>query len=550
MKIKRFAAILGLLLCFTVSASAADLLSLDTVLEPLLVGQDTVSLSATMQLKALMPFDDTRIDLINRVLGHVTLNARVEQDGADETTAFQLTMGETTLLEMTEQLRSGAYLLQTTLLPNRMLFSTQGSPMDMLLAASDGEADTTDETETTLNTSAVETAFDMQAAVDELEACYRALIDQTVSLATKNTPNYTIDNIGRGRISYVAKLTTEQSTALQAEIRTVLSCGMDDAYREELSQVTFASGFVVALYQNEDAEDICVYIRGTIVYPDGDKRDIKWQWAFTPDGETQTLTYEAARQSGTRDSRVIDALLKRTEDEDSFTLSGKVETNLRRSSVNETSTLTLDLRGSLGDTPTCTGSLNRLTEATSGGESTGETETTVTVDVSLLNGTGGAELSGTAEYLYTKDETTQTNLVLTFTPATAVVPASTDGTEETAEAEAPTVEISIISADPTTAGENAETPTVTVEETQTEQPEFLVGTAPTGLYDYEIPAEMTTINMDSTEQKVHQSLLNEASQRLAGNLVTAILDLPADDRALLADGMTDEDYAIFLAMFD
>ena len=59
-----------------------------------------------------------------------------------------------------------------------------------------------------------------------------------------------------------------------------------------------------------------------------------------------------------------------------------------------------------------------------------------------------------------------------------------------------------------------------------------------------------TINMDDTERKVHQSLMSEAAQQLAGNLLLAILDLPEEDRELLSDGMTEEDYAIFLAMLD
>ena len=125
-------------------------------------------------------------------------------------------------------------------------------------------------------------------------ACYRDLIDKTVPLTKKNTVSYSIENIGKGRISYVAKLTTEQSTELLSQLRTLISCGMDAEYREELSQVTFARGFVVALYQNADGEDISVYIKGTIIYPDGDRRSLKWQWSFTPDGQTQTFRHYVA----------------------------------------------------------------------------------------------------------------------------------------------------------------------------------------------------------------------------------------------------------------
>ncbi|MFH1879997.1 MAG: hypothetical protein ABIK64_04310, partial [Bacillota bacterium] len=317
MKRKRLAILLCLLLSASTAASAASaasatLASLDAALAPLLDGRGAVSMSARMNLETLMPFDETRLDLLNRVLRHARLDARVDLNGADSDMGFLLALGDQTLLEMTEQRRDGAYLLQTSLLPNRMLFSTQVSPMDTLLASSQAE-ETKPETSAQRNTSDVEEAFDMLAAVQELESCSRALTDGIFPLTGKKSANYNIKDIGKGRVSYVARLTIEQSGALSSEIRAVLSCGMDAQYREELSRVTFASGFIVALYQNADEEDICVYIKGTIVYPDGDKRTLKWQWAFTPGRETQTFLHEAARESGTRDSRVINALLTRTE---------------------------------------------------------------------------------------------------------------------------------------------------------------------------------------------------------------------------------------------
>ena len=546
MKCKRISIILCILLCIMTGASATPA-SLDDALAPLLDGRGAVELSATMAVKTLMPFDETRLDLINRVLRHATLSARFDLEEDVENTAFQLSLGDQAMLEVNEQNRDGAYLLQTSLLPNRMLFSTETSPIDTLLA-SEGEEAAEAEEDTGLNTSDLEEAFDMLAAVAELEDCYRTLIDKTVPLTEKNTPNYSIEHIGRSRISYVARLTTEQSGELLDEIRTVLSCGMDAVYREELSQITFASGFIVALYQNEDAEDICVYIKGTILYPDGDKRTLKWQWAFTPDRETQTFTYEAARESGTRDSRVIDAILESKEDETSFSLEGETTVNLRRSGLNETSTLTMDLRGDAGDSLTCDGGVTRVTKGTSGGESIGETEMEITVDLALIPMDEVSELTGTAVYRAIKNDTVVTELELSF-PQTAAAGAAE---EETAESEdsAPAVVISIIPADPAAAQQTAQTLTTTVEEKQTEPSEFLVGTPPLGLYAYEIPNEIMTINMDDTERKVHQSLMSEAAQQLAGNLLLAILDLPEEDRELLSDGMTGEDYAIFLAMLD
>ena len=190
-----------------------------------------------------------------------------------------------------------------------------------------------------------------------------------------------------------------------------------------------------------------------------------------------------------------------------------------------------------------------MTKATKSGESAGNAGMTVTVDLALADMGAGAELSGTAVYATEKDGKEQMELALTFIQTAPAVAADAQSAEN-AEIYAPGVEISIIPADPAVAEQTAQIPTSVVEDIQAEQPEFLVGTPPAGLYDYEAPAGTVTINMDSTQRKVHQSLMNEAAQQLAGNLVLAMLDLPMEDKALLADGMTDEDYAIFLAMLD
>ena len=89
-----------------------------------------------------------------------------------------------------------------------------------------------------------------------------------------------------------------------------------------------------------------------------------------------------------------------------------------------------------------------------------------------------------------------------------------------------------------------------LEHRQTEDMEYLVGSPPIGLYAYDIPDEIISVNMDNIQTSVHQSMFNEAGQRLAGNLVLAMLNLPAEDAGLLADGMQESDYAIFLEMLD
>ncbi|MBE0600890.1 MAG: hypothetical protein IH607_03820 [Firmicutes bacterium] len=536
--------VLCILLGITTGASAS-LASLEDALSPLLSGQGPVKASARLTVKTLMPFDDTRIGLINRVLAHTQLNLLLD-DGTDESaTGFHLSLGGETLFEVTERLSEGAYLMQTSLLPNRMLFSTRTSPMDTLLLSQE-EEETVQENSLDPNTSDVEEAFDMLTAVEELRACYRALTDKTILLTEQNKVSYAIDNIGKGRYSYVAKLTGDQSNALLSELRAVLSCGMDAQYRAEIANSTFARGFTVALYRDADEQDISLYMKGTILYPDGDRRKLKWQWSFTPDGKTQTFEHKVSREEGRRDTRNIDAILKRSEGETNYALECETTSNLRRGGKNETSTLTIDLSGGTGDVMSCKGSVTRETGGTYNGEDLDDTATIVTVDLQLKPGQPSAELTGTASYSRQTNGTAYTELDISF-----IQTAQTAQDNTAAQSGAPAdVEISILPADTAAAIENAQSPTQIGEIAQDDSAEFLVGTPPAGLYAYEIPAEMITIHMDNTQRNIHQSLMNEAAQRLASNLVTAILNLPANDRALLADGMTETDYAIFLAMLD
>lgn len=544
MKRSLFLTLLCLLLCAAVPASAS-LASLDGAMAPLLEGRGSVTFTAAMTLQALPPFDETRIALFNRVLGHLRLRATIDLSNEAQTVGFALLMDDTSLMELGEQNRDGAYLLQTSLLPNRRLFSTAGSPIDALLASSGGQPEEAAIT-SALNTSNVEEAFDFPAAAAEMAGCYQKLTNQTSLLAEKKTANYSIENVGKGRVSYVARLTAEQSGALLPELRALLSCGMDAEYRAELGQITFANGFVVALYQNADEQDICVYMKGTVLYPDGDQRSVKWQWAFTPDGQTQTFAYTAARESGTRDSRLINATLKRTGDDKTFAWKEKTEAILRRSSQIDASTLTVDLKGDAGDTPTCKGSVKRVTESVAGNADPDKAETAITVDLALRGTQKGAELTGSADYAETLNRKPKLQVTLAFLPSlpadAAETPAPADTDAGTATP-APTVQISIIRAD--TVPPDAR-PGISQEAGQ----EFLVGSVPLGLTEYPVPPETITVDVGGGDPAAIQALMAEAAQRLAGQLVLAILDLPAEDRALLSDGMTDADYAMFLAMLD
>ena len=321
---------------------------------------------------------------------------------------------------------------------------------------------------------------------------------------------------------------------------------MDTEDRGELAQITFASDFTAALYQNADGEEICLYLKGTILYPDGDRRTLKCQWAFTPGWETQTYLLEAARESGTRDSRTVNASLTQTQEGETLSLEGETTVTLRRSSLVETSVQTLALQAGGGSEVPCGGEVKRVTTTARGGETTGKTEETVTVDLLLAPVADGLELTGTAAYARETDNRTQLKVLLTFLPSAVQVAAET--AQDAQAQSAPAVEISIIPADAETAQQTENVQTAV--EAPAQQSAYLVGSAPLGLNDYAIPAEMTTVNLDSAGQEACQILMAEAAQRLAGGLIVAVLDLPAEDRALLTDGMTAEDYAVFLAMLE
>ena len=140
----------------------------------------------------------------------------------------------------------------------------------------------------------------------------------------------------------------------------------------------------------------------------------------------------------------------------------------------------------------------------------------------------GLELTGTAAYARETDNRTQLKVLLTFLPSAAQAAAET--AQDAQAQSAPAVEISIIPADAETAQQTENVQTAV--EAPAQQSAYLVGSAPLGLNDYAIPAEMTTVNLDSAGQEACQILMAEAAQRLAGGLILAVLDLPAEDRAI------------------
>ncbi len=553
----------------------ADMAALDSTLSRWLIGRDALRFSATLTVNTLLPFTDDTLTLLNGVLSHVTIDANVKDTGESSQTDAQIAVDGTSLMDWSEQAADGAYTLTTSLLPDRMLTATNGSPMDVLSsftgneAAEEPEANAEEEDAETVNDSDVAQAFSLLNAIEELQACYQELTDGIQEYATEKSANYSIKNIGRGKWSRVARLTAEQSESLLPELRAVLSCGMDDTYRAEIAEMTFAKGFVVALYRNADDQDICVYMKGNVYGADGIRRALAFQWAFTTDGieRKDTYKYEISKSSGKRDSRIIEAICTQTSRSDQYSIDLEATTTLKRIRITDKDTETIALSGAVDadDAMTCQGSLSSVIAQTVSSDTQKKT-TNTTVDLLFTPRNGENTVSGTVVYQTLTDKTVERELAWTLAADAAEATAkaeSSDNTEDTDTTGG--VVVSIISPETETDGEMvdetatpvssleqmaAEISTASQTETQEDSSPYLVGSAPTGLTTFSKTESLQTIDLDKANADTVQLLLTEAAQNLAGRLILAIANLPEDDAALLQDGMTDTDYAAFLALLD
>ena len=622
MMIKRTLAVIICLVLLTGCVTAqAGVTSLDKALTRWLESQTDVQFNATLQLKTLMPYNDDTTAMLNGVLKHLSVNARLTQDGENNNTTVQLAMDNTEIMDLTERLQNGAYSLETSLLHNRTLTSAIGSPMDRLTAAegvtnpitstaatdtnqgdiviADGSATETavgaktdipgsennTATPTADKTSDVNTnsekvaaaqtadivpadsgaaqsatdvteAFSMLDAVTELQACYTALTDGIKPFATEKKASYNIKGIGAGKWSRIARLTVEQSEGLLPQLRALLSCGMNDTFRAEIAQVTFVKGFIVALYQNAESQDICVYLKGNIIYSDGKEHKLVWQWAFTNNGlkRKDMMKFEISRLGGTADTRLITANCTQESRSDLFEIDGKTEVTLKRGKVTDRGIARVSLSGKKTQEGaiTCKGDVSQDRVNTLNAVSVKTTES-ATVDLIFTPAETGTVLSGNITCRKLANKEVQTEFVITLadklpevTPSTATnngaqaTVEDTDTDVQTATGEEPVTSLEQITGD--LAEDNA-TQTATDQNT-----DYLVGSAPTGMKGFKAPMAPTTVDLDSATNDVRDSLLQEAAQNLAAKLLPAIVALPEEDAALLKDGMSDTDYNAFLAL--
>lgn len=568
--------LLAFFLCFAIIAGCclpaqAEIASLDRVLSGW-IGEDTaVQFSATMQVNALLPFPDDTLALLNGVLKHVTVDAAVTGGEENGSTDAQIAVDGTALMDWSQQTQGGAYSFATSLLPNRTLTSASASPMDILTGA-DSQAETVADTEAgaeaedaqQINASNVEEAFSVMDAIPEAQGCYQALTDGIKEFATEKKASYKIKNIGKCTWSRIARLTAEQSEGLLTELRAVISCGMDAEYRAEVAQMTFEKGFIVALYQNSDGQDMSVYLKGNVAYPDGSRRKLLWQWSFISNGlkRTDIFKYEVSRTTGKQDTRTVAANCTQESKADAFSIEVDAETTLKRSRITDKCTDEISLSGTKAENAalTCKGNVDRTVAQTASGDTVKNSDD-LTVDLQLSpDATGSNILSGTVVRTKTKDKTVESELAWTFAANT------TQPAAQPAETAAPDsgITVSIIQAENTT---EQDTPAATSapassleqfaagtgsEATQSEQDTspYLVGAMPSGVAEYTPPDSPATVNLDTADADTLQSLLAEMAQNLAGKMILAIAELPEEDAALLKDGMTDDDYAAFVALLD
>jgi hypothetical protein len=564
--------LITLALCLTLlfgclAPASADIATLDRALSSWLEGVSCVKFSAAMQVKTLMPFEETTVAMLNRVLTHVTVDASVRVDGDSGETAAAIAVDGQTVMDWTERLQDGQYAFVTSLLPNRTLVSSAASPSESLFEA-DGEtaAAQDDAGEDGLNRSDIAEAFTMPDAVTDMLAGYQAVTDGISEFATEKKASYNVKGIGKATWSRIARLTTEQGEALAPALRALISCGMDDVYRAEIAQMTFTAGFVVALYRDSDGRDLCVYLKGTVAYPDGTKRKLFWQWAFITDGLTRTDTfqYEVSKTGGTRDTRVIDATCTRESRTDAFGIDCETETTLKRYRTVDENVTTVALSGNRNadGALTCAGTVGRTLTQTVG-EDADTTADAVTVDLLLTPDGDAYALTGTADVSTAKDDAVTSDLLWTF-GGDAAQPAPTAAEATAAPAEGD-VSVRIL---PTATPTDTPAPDVengaqtssleqfaveaaaTAEPAQAETSAFLVGSTPAGLTVYTAPETETTVNLDGASADTLGDLLAEASQNLAAKLILAVAALPDEDAALLKDGMTDADFAAFTALLD
>ena len=480
---------------------------------------DDLRFTATARLDALLPYGESTVEMFNAALEGLSVSAEAREGE----TSVRLCVAGDPVASFTEARSERGTALTTPLLPNRTLVSAS-SAMDAISGNQE-----------------VEPAFDLFAAIQEAEGCYQALTDAILPYATEKKANYKIKNVGHSKWSRIARLTPEQGAELSPLIAQVLGCGMDAALREKLSGMTYGKGFIVGLYQSaEGGDDMAVYIKGNVTFPDGAKRAISYQWAFaqTEAGpRVDTYKFELTKSRAPRDNREISASYERSAGEGALLLKGECAAKITdpETGVTTSTTLTHDLSGSeAGGARPVSGSVKRVVKTTADGKTQTETST-LTPELTLTLADGSGVLSGSVklEHLSGKQADAGVSLLFDENAARDFAQAAQSGA---------LYSVSDSLMPPTSLTQNREP--------ASHPSDYLVGQPPAGYFSYAAPDSPQTIDLDAADATQRDALAAELSQNLAGRLLVALAKLPEENTALLRDLLSDADYAAFLALVD
>lgn len=470
--------------------------------------------AATAHLDALLPYGDGIVEMMNGALEGLSVSAELRED---ETTV-QLRVAGDAVAELTEKQTGTGTALTTPLLPGRTLVSAS-SAMDALSGQTNEEP-----------------AFDLFAAISEAEGCYRALTDAILPYATEKKANYKIKGVGHAKWSRIARLTPEQSTELAPLISRVLGCGMDADFRAQLSGMTYAKGFIVGLYQSaEGGNDLAVYIKGSVTFPDGKTRALSYQWAFAAKDGTRVDTYkfEMTKSRAPRDNRQISASYERSTGTENFVLKGECTAKITDpdTGITTATTLTHDLSGKEKDgARPLSGTIKQVLKTTQN-EKTQTVTTTLAPELTLTLAEGSGVLGGSVQVERLSGKQNDVGFTLLFEENDAFAEAAQSGTLYAVhESLMPVTSL-----------------------TQNREPvsrpsDYEVGQPPAGYPSYTAPDSPQTVDLDGADASAREALLGELTQNLAGRLLAALSKLPEENTALLRDLLSDADYAAFLAL--
>ena len=504
------------MMCLTLlwSAAAADTAGLNRAAQHYLAGYEDLQFHASAQIESLTPYGEGMLEQMNALLKNLSVRGQLSQTRAE----MDVCVAGEVLVSVQERQADVGTQLTTSLLPNRTLIGS-ASAMDALSGFEQEEVQ-----------------FDFLTALYEAEACYQELTEAILPFAEEKSASYSIDKVGSARWVRLAKLAPEQSAEIQPLIARVLGCGMDEAFREQLNAMTCQKNFTVALYRTkEGGNDIAVYIKGNVLFPDGKNRAISYQWAFGENSKGQrvdTYKFDMTKEASPRDNRQISASYKRVDKADTLLVDGSSKAVIRNPETTETvtTTVTHKLNGKDGSVE---GSVTTAVRTAIG--ETAKTQTTVvTPKVQLKEKDGGHMLTGSARVEQLTGSTVHAAIDVLFAEEAAVYEAEED----------PVLFIVIDERLPDSSlNQN-------IDFGKDEPEDYLVGKPPIGYTAHTAPESDTVVELDAISPEELSALRDEMNQRLAGTLLKAVAKLPEDASALIRDNMSEADYAAFLALLE